>query len=124
VSIFEYIIQLEANIPASPHIRSRSVESRRFSDRRGRVKITIVFEDSSQLVLAQVIDLEQADPIGKYAYHYQDCGGGLIFRYDNKQHYPDLPTYPDHKHQPDDILAVRRPMIPDVIAEVLARFSS
>lgn len=34
----------------------------------------------------------------RYAYHYQDGNGVLVFRYDNVAHYPDLATFPHHKH--------------------------
>ncbi len=121
---FEYVIQLEASVPASPRIRSRSVQFRRFSDRQGRVEITIIFDDDSCLHIAQVVDLDQTEPVGKYAYHYQDSAGALIFRYDNKLHFPDLPSYPDHKHVPGAVVATGRPAIPDVVDEALARLAS
>jgi hypothetical protein len=33
-----------------------------------------------------------------YAYHLQDQAGKLVFRYDNEPHYPELATFPHHKH--------------------------
>lgn len=34
----------------------------------------------------------------EYAYHYQAADGALLFRYDNSPHYPDIETFPHHKH--------------------------
>jgi len=90
----------------------------------GRVKVIIAFDDGSELHLAQVVSLEKADPVGKYGYHYQDEEGNLVFRYDNKPHFRDLPTYPDHKHMPDGVGPAYRPGIQDVVAEALAYVAS
>jgi len=34
-----------------------------------------------------------------YAYHYQTPDGIMIFRYDNTPHFPNLATFPHHKHE-------------------------
>jgi hypothetical protein len=52
-----------------------------------------------------------------YRYHFQDKQNELIFRYDNTPHFPDLPTYPHHKHHPNDVIASERPSIAAVFNE-------
>jgi len=52
-----------------------------------------------------------------YRYHCQDAQNRLIFRYDNTPHFPDLPSFPHHKHLPDHVIATEKPMVLRAIAE-------
>lgn len=58
----------------------------------------------------------------EYVYHYQQENGSLIFRYDNSPHYPDLATYPHHKHVRDGaaerVEATQPPQLTDVLREI------
>lgn len=54
----------------------------------------------------------------KYVFHYQHADGTLIFRYDNAPHYPDFPTFPAHKHTPDDVIPAPAPDLADVLREI------
>ncbi|AFZ51092.1 toxin TumE [Dactylococcopsis salina] len=56
-----------------------------------------------------------------YRYHFQDGENQLIFRYDSTPHFPDLETFPDHKHLKDRVIASQKPDLSDVLQEV-ARF--
>ncbi len=119
MSLDDYIGKLKAEIPPSPHIRSVWVEVKAFSSSYGRVKITLQFDDGSELHIAQVVNLDKSDPVSKYGYHYQDKAGETIFRYDDKPHFPGLSTFPHHKHKPGEVLPASRPSIRDVILEAL-----
>jgi len=44
----------------------------------------------------------------------------LIFRYDNTPHFPDLETFPNHKHQQTGVGASEAPKILKVIGEAAA----
>ena len=46
-----------------------------------------------------------------YRYHYQNEENQLIFRYDSTSHFPDLPTFPHHKHLPTTVIACEKPEI-------------
>lgn len=116
----DYLNDLQASIPESPQIRSRVTTIRRFSDMHGRVEMTLTFVDGSELHLGQVVNLEEADPVGKYGYHCQDAQGKMIFRYDNKMHFRNLPTFPDHKHLSESVIASKRPSVSGVVAEAIA----
>ncbi len=39
----------------------------------------------------------------KYSYHLQDALGKLILRYDNAPHFPEISTYPHHKHTQQNV---------------------
>ncbi|MBT9139319.1 MAG: hypothetical protein DDT31_01903 [Syntrophomonadaceae bacterium] len=34
----------------------------------------------------------------KYRFHWMDVNDGMVFRYDNAPHHPEIATYPHHKH--------------------------
>jgi hypothetical protein len=58
-----------------------------------------------------------------YRYHCQDEQNHLVFRYDCTPHFPDLASFPHHKHLPDTVIASERPEIGHVLQEVIAHQS-
>ena len=101
-----------------------TVEFLTFDDqagRRGSIEGQIKFYDGSILDFDEVLTL-RSDKLVKlrYAYHYQDSAGSLIFRYDNAPHYPDITTYPHHKHIGEDVEAAEAPDLTDVLREITA----
>ena len=54
----------------------------------------------------------------KYAYHYQDSEGQLIFRYDNATHRPTL-GFIEHKHDQEGIIPAQSPDLDTVIEEIV-----
>lgn len=56
-------------------------------------------------------------------YHFQDDQNRLVFRYDNTPHFPDIESYPHHKHTQYLVLPGTRPSIPQVIEEALNEMS-
>ena len=60
-----------------------------------RLKARMEFRDHSVLYVRQAI----TEPACfKYAYHWQDRDGNLIFRWDNAPHWTHVATHPHHKH--------------------------
>lgn len=55
----------------------------------------------------------------KYRYHYMNTKGNLIFRYDNVPHHREIATFPDHKHQPDKVVASESVDLRQVIEEII-----
>jgi len=41
----------------------------------------------------------------------------MVFRYDNTPHFPELDTYPHHKHLSDGVIPLDQPSIVEVIEE-------
>lgn len=67
-------------------------------DREGanlRLKARIVLIDGSLLFIRQVV---VNGVMLKYAYHWQTQSEDLIIRWDNAKHWPDVATFPHHKH--------------------------
>ena len=54
----------------------------------------------------------------KYRYHYMTKAKKLIFRYDNAKHYPNLSTFPHHKHLPNKVIESEALTIEDVLDEI------
>lgn len=75
---------------------------------RSRLFVT---EESVQVVGRQIIRQE-------YTFHYQAADSTLIFRYDNSPHYPDLATFPHHKHLPRGVVESEPPDLTDVLNEI------
>lgn len=67
-----------------------------------RLVMSVTFNDYSALYIRDYL-FENGDE--KYAYHYQRADGILIFRYDNEPHWPNLPSFPHHKHLQTAIIA-------------------
>jgi len=65
---------------------------------------------------AIVIEANQIKHLG-YRYHFQDQQNNLIFRYDNTPHFPDLKSFPHHKHLKNKVEDSDEPLILDVINE-------
>lgn len=85
---------------------------------RANLRIRIRFEQGHLLEINEAIVVadEQLIPLD-YRYHCQDERNRLIFRYDSTPHFPDLPSFPHHKHLPDNVIACSKPTIRQVIQE-------
>lgn len=57
------------------------------------VKATLI--DKSILFIRELTTITES----KYSYHWQTKGGKLIYRWDNAPHYPEIKTFPHHKHK-------------------------
>lgn len=60
-----------------------------------RLKVQIVFADNSKL---HVKEYRFSDGSHKYAYQWTEADGKLKVRWDNAEHWPNIPTFPHHKH--------------------------
>lgn len=58
----------------------------------------IIFIDDSILYVKDYLFLSGTR---KYSYHWQSKNGDLLNRWDNAPHWPDIPTFPHHKHIKD-----------------------
>ncbi len=64
------------------------------------IKIKTLLTDESLLFIREYVDSYERN----YSYHWQDAQGNLIARWDNAPHYPEIITYPHHKHVGKKIL--------------------
>ena len=114
-----YFQRLYNMIHSRGHVEIELLDFDELSDRQGSVEGRLAFVDGSVLVFDEVFLLRNRQ-IAKlrYAYHYQDDAGQLIFRYDNAPHFPNLPTYPDHKHVGPRVEPTLAPDLGDVLREI------
>jgi len=100
IDIFDYFESLRRSIQRHRAIGflEEPVLVQAFDEHRGLFRAQVFFWDGSHLTIDEIIDTEPGYPeILRYAYTYvQD--EQHVFRYDNAPHYPDLTTFPSHKH--------------------------
>lgn len=65
---------------------------------------------------ATIVEEESIRHLG-YRYHLQDKQNNLIFRYDNTPHFPEVKSFPHHKHLQESVVATKEPSILQVIEE-------
>ena len=75
---------------------------------KGRYLLAI--SEALQVVDGQIVQID-------YRYHFQDENNQVIFRYDSTPHFPDLPTFPHHKHLPDTVISTEKPDLAQVFQE-------
>ncbi len=87
--------------------------------RTSELFIRLRFWDGSLLQVEEAL-VARAFAIVKvrYNYHYQRADSTQVFRYDNAPHYPDLPGFPQHKHEGDQMLSVPAPDLSQVLREI------
>jgi len=60
-----------------------------------RFKAAVIFIDGSKL---RIKEYRFSDGSRKYAYHWESADGILKVRWDNAEHWPNVSTFPHHKH--------------------------
>jgi hypothetical protein len=83
---------------------------------RANLRIRIRFDQGHLLEINEAIIIvdDQISPLD-YRYHCQDEQNRLIFRYDSTPHFPDLPSFPHHKHLSNTVTACEKPAITQVL---------
>lgn len=66
---------------------------------------------------AVIVEMEKLRSLD-YRYHFQDGNNRLVLRYDSTPHFPDLPTFPHHKHCVESVIACEKPDLLAVLSEV------
>jgi len=120
-TIDEYFARVRQLIQAVPGVYAERYEEQILTSIRGNLRIRLQFSDQSLLEISEAIVLigEESRWLS-YRYHYQSPGTGLIFRYDNAPHHPEISSHPDHKHTRDSVVASPHPSIEQVLEEAQA----
>ena len=88
---------------------------------RANLRIRIRVEQSNLLEINEAIVIIDNQLITlDYRYHYQDEKTQLIFRYDSTPHFPNLDTFPHHKHLAHTVIACEKPEIQQVLQEAIS----
>ena len=85
-----------------------------------RLKLKVLLANGTELhVRDTVLDGQQR----KYAFHWQAGAGRLIARWDNAAHWPDIETYPHHKHVGEErrVVASEATTLAEVLAAIRAQ---
>ena len=86
-----------------------------------KLKVKISFTDGSTLFIKEImLDGQQR----KYAYHWQNKQHRLICRWDNAPDWPDISTFPHHKHLPSQVEPSTAIEITAIFKEIKAHFEN
>ena len=85
---------------------------------RVNLRIRLRFDQGHLLEVNEAVVVEDNSLVSlDYRYHCQDENNRLIFRYDSTPHFPDLSSFPHHKHLPDTVIPSDKPEIESLVEE-------
>lgn len=118
--LLRYLEEVENAMRALHEAYVEFYEEEVLTPERANLRIRVRFYNGCLLELNEsIIFQENLEHLG-YRYHFQGKDNEIIFRYDNTPHFPDLETFPNHKHHPTGVDASEAPAILKVIDEALA----
>ncbi len=85
------------------------------------LKLKIEFIDKSNLFTRESAERN----LRKYSFHWQSQDGSLIIRWDNAGHYPNLSTFPHHRHEhiESNVLENAEVSLLDILKHISKNFS-
>ena len=112
-----YFAEIEAAVTQLPAYAESYVEEI-LTPERANLRIRLRFQSGCLLEISEAIIVENGvlKTLG-YRYHLQRADRELVFRYDNTPHFPDLPSFPHHKHIHNAVVAASKPDLLDVLQE-------
>jgi hypothetical protein len=115
-----YFRSILSTLRASPVVQSHDITFDKRGPSAGYVRGVVFCTDESQLHFREFVNTQPRVERFTYVYQYQSADGSTVFRYDDTPHYPDLSSFPHHKHLPDGITVVAcdAPMLAQVLAEI------
>lgn len=115
----DYLNEIEKVITDFKNVYVEHYREEFLSPQRANIKIRLRFEQKYLLEINEaIIVAENKIKTLDYRYHFQDQHNWLIFRYDSTPHFPNLPTFPHHKHLPNDVISSQKPKIIEVLEEI------
>jgi hypothetical protein len=119
-SLERYFTEVESAVAQLPAYAESYIEEI-LTVERTNLRIRLRFENGALLEINEALIIENGElkTLG-YRYHLQSADNKLLFRYDNTPHFPDLPSFPHHKHLRDAVVASSKPDLLDVLKEAKA----
>jgi hypothetical protein len=116
-SIELYFAAVEAAVARLPAYTENYTEEI-LTAQRANLRIRLRFDNGALLEIneALVVVNGALTTLG-YRYHLQRANNELVFRYDNTPHFPGLPSFPNHKHLRDAVVAAGKPDLLEVLQE-------
>ena len=96
--IEDYFHEIASIINAEACIEGSSMAYDKRTPHIGFLRGSLYFSDVSVLHFREYVNVQNAIERYMYVYQYHDRNGVLLFRYDNSPHFPQLSTFPHHKH--------------------------
>ena len=119
-SFRHYFDQVDQFLEACLNVYVESYNATILSSEHTNLKIRLRFYFKYLLSIGEALIAVDDQVITiDYRYHFQNEQNNLIFRYDNTPHFPDLPSFPHHKHLPDHVISCEQPNIELVIRDVM-----
>jgi hypothetical protein len=118
--IEDYFRQVDDLFASASIVHSSSLTYDKRSPYFGLIRGEIYFLDGSCLHLREFVNVERGIDRYMYVYHYQRSDGTFVFRYDNAPHFPNLATFPHHKHEGSEtnVVSATPPDLRAVLAEI------
>jgi len=114
-----YFQLINGILALSPAIKSLDVPTEKRTPIEGYLRGDVLFKNGSHLHFRELVTTEPNIHRISYTYHFQSAGGKLIFRYDDSDHFPYLPSTPHHKHiGENDVIAANAPDLQSVLHEI------
>ena len=120
-SFRDYFDRVDQLLEVYPNVYVENYNATILSSERANLKLRLRFYFKYLLSISEalvVVD-EQITAID-YRYHFQDGQNNLIFRYDNTPHFPNLSSFPHHKHLVDKVISSDQPSLAMVIQDAIA----
>ncbi len=116
----DYLERVEQAIQPCSNVYVERYEEEVLTPNRVNLRIRLRFSQTDLLEVNEAIvlannQLEFLD----YRYHFQDENNDLVFRYDSTPHFPDLPSFPHHKHLLNDTICSEKPELTEVLKEAI-----
>ncbi|MBM3180979.1 MAG: hypothetical protein FJZ86_11565 [Chloroflexi bacterium] len=113
---FQYVSGILA---LSRIVKSQDVHTEKRTSTEGFLRGDVFFKDGSRLHFRELVTTDPRVQRVSYTYHYMRADETLIFRYDDSDHFPKLPSAPDHKHVGEnDVVAANAPDLQSVLKEI------
>ena len=117
--IDSYLSNIENILNNCSFIERFEINKQKINDFSGIIS-GLVFFNNGILDFLEVVKIsQQNEPIKKkYKYHFRRKDNSLVFRYDNMPHYPNIDSFPHHKHTRNDIVKCYETELSLVIREI------
>ena len=117
--IQKYLNRLYDTIISRGYVEIERLDFDELPARQGIIEGRLIFPDGSLLDFDETVLIRHGLIVKlRYAYHYQNTLGALVFRYDNAPHYQNISTYPHHKHVGSTVEAAQVPDLSEIISEI------
>ncbi len=119
-TLSNYLRKLESCVDTIDDAYIEHFEEEILTFQRVNIRIRVRFETGNLLEINEAVIVKADELLHlNYRYHLQDSENKMIFRFDNTPHFPDLDSFPNHKHIVDKIVSQKRPSISEVIKEAI-----